>query len=134
MVTIYHFYSQFSELRLLWCPHVIPPLCSPTDALCCSAGRTTAPTRRADAISWFDTGLPHPPPAHCQTLWKLLEASATFSCSRQTCPAKLFGQKTNSIGPSFNMDRQFQLSHESLRATTVLVSSPSPARSGTDLC
>ncbi|KAK4827478.1 hypothetical protein QYF61_018778 [Mycteria americana] len=43
-----------------------------------------APTRRAETISWFAAGLPHPPPPHCQTLWKLLEASATFSRSRQT--------------------------------------------------
>jgi len=76
------FYSQFSELPILQCPHVIAPLRTPTDALCHSAGRTTAPTSRAETISWFSTGLPHPPPAHCQTPWKLLETSSTFARSR----------------------------------------------------
>lgn len=37
--------------------------------------------------------LPHLPHALCQTPWKLLETSATFSRSRQTCPPKRFGQK-----------------------------------------
>lgn len=56
MVSVYLFIVKFSELPLLQCPHVIPPLCRPPDALCCSAGRTTAPTRRAQTISWFATG------------------------------------------------------------------------------
>lgn len=72
------FYSQqtFSFPQRL---HATPPLCTPVDALCCSAGRTAAPTRTAKTISWFARGL-----RHCKTLWKFLETSVMLPCSRQT--------------------------------------------------
>lgn len=124
------FYSQqtFSFSQRL---HAIPLLCTPTDALCCSARRTTAPTRTAKTISWFARGL-----RHCQTLWKFLETSVMLPCSRQDRHGHWSilvksDKKENSI---VTWTKNFCWARGPFRSQQLQWDPPSLVRSGTEPC